>query len=332
MIDFQTPWVLVLIPIVLGLVYFFNRGNKPPSFKFSSVNLARGLPQGLKIYLNQRLFVLRFLAILFFLLALAGPRKILEQAKYKTEGIDIILAIDTSGSMAAEDFKVNGKRVNRLDVVKNVVEEFISKRPDDRIGVVAFARFAYTVCPLTFDQDWLLTNLERIKLGLIEDGTAIGSAIASSVARLRDSHAKSKIIILLTDGVNNAGKISPETAAKMAQALGIRVYTIGAGTKGLVPFPVTDVWGRRGYQNVQINLDDKSLKAIAKTTGAKFFEATDTDSLRAVYGEIDKMEKTEIFQTGYKRYDPLFWIFLLLGMGILFLEIILSRTWLLKIP
>jgi len=332
MIDFQTPWVLIFIPIVLGLAYFFRQSNKQPSFKFSSVSIAKGLSKGAKIYLSQRLFVLRLLAILFFLLALAGPRKILEQARYKTEGIDIILAIDVSGSMAAEDFKINGKRVNRLEVVKNVVEEFISKRTNDRIGVVAFARFAYTVCPLTFDQDWLLTNLDRIKLGLIEDGTAIGSAIASSVARLRDSRAKSKIIILLTDGVNNAGKIQPETAAKMAQALGIRVYTIGAGTKGIVPFPVTDVWGRHGYQNVQIDLDDKSLKMIAQTTGAKFFEATDTDSLRKVYGEIDKMEKVEIFQTGYKRYDPLFWIFLLLGLGILLLEVILSRTWLLKIP
>ncbi|MDD3375384.1 MAG: VWA domain-containing protein [Candidatus Omnitrophica bacterium] len=332
MMEFKDPWILLIAPVVLVLIYFVCQYKRKPTFRFSSGISLQGVLKSFKVKISQNFFVLRLLSILFFLIALAGPRQILEEVQHKTEGIDIVLAIDVSGSMAAEDFKLQNKRVNRLDIVKSVVEEFIDGRKNDRIGIVAFSRFAYTLCPLTLDHDWLLTNLERLKLGLIEDGTAIGSAVASSVARLKNSKAKSKIIILLTDGVNNAGKIDPIEAAKIAEANKIRIYTIGVGTKGLVPFPVKDFWGRTGYQNVEINLDDQTLKEIAKVTSGEYFWAMDTESLRNIYKAIDQLEKTEIEQSGYRDYQQLFWIFLGLGLFVLCVEIILSRTLFLRIP
>ncbi len=330
--EFKSPWIFILLPILLFLVYFFQKKGKEPSFRFSSASLWKGIESGWKVWLGTHVVFLRMICVFFFVCALAGPRLVLEERRYKAEGIDIVLAIDVSGSMAAEDFKIDGKRHNRLYVVKKVVRDFIEERKNDRIGMVTFARFAYTVCPLTFDQDWLIHNLERIRFGLMEDGTAVGSAIASSVARQEDSKAKSKVIILLTDGVNNAGKIDPVSAAEMAKAFNIRIYTIGAGTKGPVPFPVKDFWGRTVYQDVEINLDDQTLKKVAKITGGKFFRAMDTESLKLIYQEINRLEKTEIQQTGYREYRQFFWIFLSLALFALLLEIILTNTIILKVP
>jgi Ca-activated chloride channel family protein len=329
---FKTPWILLLIPLVLALIIFLRKRQKATSFRFPSADIVSSLKPTWKVRFQNVPYGLRLLAIALFLIALAGPRSVLEETVHKTEGIDIVLTIDSSGSMAAEDFILNGKRVNRLAIVKDVVRGFIDERKNDRLGLVTFASLAYTVSPLTTDHAWLLTNLERVDLGLIADGTAIGSAISSSVARLEHSDAKSKVIILLTDGVNNTGKIAPVEAARIAKAFGVKVYTIGAGTKGAVPFPVLDPWGRKFYQQVVIELDEKVLREIADTTGGKYFRATDTESLREIYKEIDALEKIKIEEYGYKEYRELFGYFLIAALLVLCSEIILANTVFLKVP
>ena len=329
---FKDPLILLLIPVILVLLYLAEKKKKYPTFRYSSLQLIRP-KRSWKVVMSQGLVFLRGLVLTLFIIALAGPRLTLERSEITTEGLDIILAVDASGSMAAEDFKIKNQRVNRLAVVKNVVEDFISKRSGDRIGLVVFAKQAYTLCPLTTDYDWLIANLKRVELGIIgEDGTAIGSALASSLGRLDKSQAKSKIIILLTDGVNNAGKIQPLQAAKAASSQGIKIYTIGAGSRGLVPYPVKDLFGRSVYRQVQMDLDEETLQKIAEITQGKYFRATDTASLQNIYDEINKLEKTEIKETGYKEYKQLFGWFLLAGMGLLFLEFILSNTILMRIP
>ncbi|MBI5023963.1 MAG: VWA domain-containing protein [Candidatus Omnitrophica bacterium] len=329
---FKDPWILLFIPVVLIVLYFLARRQRPVNIRFSSKELAAGLPVSWKIRFRHLPAILRAIALALFLAALAGPRAVLKQTLHESEGIDIVLAIDASGSMAAEDFAIGGQRYNRLDVVKNVVREFIDHRSGDRIGLVTFAALAYTVCPLTTDYAWLTTNLERIRLGMITDGTAIGSAINSSLTRFKNSEAKSKVMILLTDGVNNAGEIDPLTAARAAQALGVKIYTIGAGTQGFAPFPVQDVFGRKVYQQVRIDIDEKLLQGIAQATGGKYFRATDTESLRTIYSAIDTLEKTRIEQAGYFEYDELFTRVLLAALMILVIELVLSNTLLLKIP
>ena len=330
--EFKYPWILLLIPFVALFVLWMNRKNKLPSFRFPSVSLLTEIPKSWKIRFTFIPAVVRLAVLVLFVIALAGPRKVLEETTHKSEGIDIVLALDCSGSMAAEDFMINGKRYNRLTIIKNVVKDFIAQRSNDRIALVAFAGLAYTVCPLTTDYDWLLLNMDRLQLGLFEDGTAIGSAISSSVNRLMTSKTKSKIIILLTDGVNNAGKIDPLTAAKIAQTMKMKIYTIGAGSKGYVPFPVKDLFGRTFYQNVPIDLDEDTLKEISRLTNGRYFRATDTESLRHIYQEIDSLEKTEIEQTGYKEYQELFTWFLVGAVVLLVIEIILSNTVFLRIP
>lgn len=332
MIRFQYPWVIAFLPLIAALIFICRRRQKNPSIQFSTLKEARTLARPGRVFFSRCLFGLRVLALLLFFISLVGPERMLEEASYRTEGIDIMLAVDVSGSMAAEDFRLKNKRVNRLDVVKDVAKEFIQRRRHDRIGIVAFAGEAYTVCPLTLDQDWLIQQLDRLDLGLMRDGTAIGYGIASSLNRLRESSAKSKVVILLTDGVNNTGTISPTEAAYMARALEIPIYTIGVGSQGPVPFPMTDAWGRRVYRDVEIDYDAQGLEEIAQMTQGKFFEAADTEALRAIYTKIDELEKAEIIHTGYRLYEPLFGIFLLWALGILAVDIILSRTWLLRIP
>ena len=329
---FKTPWVLIFIPFVLGLLIFVKNRQKPPSLRFSDTRLLSSLGPSWKIRFQSSLRFFRFLAVVLFLTALAGPRSVLEETIHKTEGIDIVLAIDASGSMAAEDFKIDTERLNRLEIVKKVVKDFIGGRKSDRLGLIAFGKYAYTVSPLTTDYAWLKENLERVALGIIPDGTAVGSAIASCVSRLKNSDAKSKIIILLTDGVNNAGKIDPLAAARIAQSYGIKIYTIGAGSKGPVPFPAFDLFGRKIYQTVLVDLDEGMLKKIAGTTGGQYFRATDTESLKKIYGQIDEMEKTKIEEQGYREYKELFDKFLYAALIFLLIEIILGKTVFLKIP
>lgn len=329
---FKTPWLLVLIPIVLAALFWSRARQKEGSVRFSSVSLLSGIPSTWKIRFAFLPFYFRCAVLTLFIIALAGPRSVLEETVHQAEGIDIVLAIDCSGSMAAEDFELNGRRTNRLDVVKKVVADFVQGRKYDRLGLVAFGGVAYTVCPLTTDYSWLNANLERIQLGLIQDGTAIGSAVNMSLLRLKDSKAKSKVIILLTDGMNNAGKIDPLTAAQAAKALGIKIYTIGAGRRGVVPFPVTDLWGRRFYENVKVEIDEAMLKKAAEMTGGQYFRALDTTSLERIYQEIDALEKTKIEEFGYKEYKELFPGVLVLALLLLVVELVLSNTVLLRIP
>jgi Ca-activated chloride channel homolog len=330
--EFKTPLVLVLVIFVPLVLWFLHRRRSGHAFGFSSAQILEAVGGSWKTRFGFIPFALRLLAIALLCFALAGPRKALDESKATTEGIDIVLSIDCSGSMAAEDFQLNGQRQNRLDVIKKVVAEFIDSRKDDRLGLVAFGGRAYTVCPLTTDRNWLQANLERIKIGLVEEGTAIGSGIASSLSRFKDSEAKSKIIVLLTDGSNNAGKIDPLSASKTAAAMGIKIYTIGAGTKGYAPFPVQDMFGRKFYQNVQVDIDEDTLQKIAETTKAKYYRATDTESLRQVYKDIDRLEKTKIEHSGYREYQELFGYFVTLALIFLGLELILINSLFLKIP
>ncbi|MBF0594398.1 MAG: VWA domain-containing protein [Candidatus Omnitrophica bacterium] len=329
---FKSPWVLILIPFVLAGVIVFCWRRKGPSFLFSSGSLVEGLKVSWRVRFSRMPFFLRLITIALFMLALAGPRSPLGEAQHQAMGINIVLVMDVSTSMAAEDFTLNGKRASRLDVVKSVMHDFIRKRPADRIGLIAFGSKPYTVSPLTTDHAWLESNLDRVKFGLMEDGTAIGSAIASAVNRLKDVEGKSKVVVLMTDGINNAGKIDPLTAAKAAQAKGVRVYTIGTGSRGLVPYPAVDMFGRTVYQNVQIDIDEDILKKISSTANGAYFRATDTTELKGIYDQIDTMEKVKIDETGFRLYDEHFDRFLLAGLLVLLIEVLLSRTVFLRIP
>lgn len=299
---------------------------------FPELEILRGFKESFRLKLSKKIFILRLAVVILIVLALSRPQSALTHSKIESEGIDIVLAIDTSTSMLAEDFRLSGRRQNRLEVVKSVVKDFIRDRSSDRIAIVAFAGRAYMVCPLTIDQSWLTQNIERIKIGMIEDGTAIGSGIAASLNRLKDTKAKSKVIILLTDGRNNAGDISPQAAAEAAKALNIKVYTIGAATTGLAPYPVKDFFGNTVYQSVRIDIDEEQLKDIALKTNARYFRATDTSSLRDIYKEIDRLEKTLIEERAYLEYKELFAYFLIPAIGLLLLEGISANTALRQIP
>lgn len=329
---FKDPWAFALIALIPLMMLFAARRGKAASFIFSSEEMLKGLKSTVRARMSSIPIILRAIAIALIICAFARPQAILEGAKTVSDGVDIVLALDTSTSMLAEDFKIGGKRMNRYDVVKEVVKEFISKRKDDRIAMVAFAARAYTVCPLSTDYSWLFENLDRVRVGMIEDATAVGSAIASSVNRLRTSKTKSKIVILLTDGVNNAGTISPLLAAEAAKALKIKVYTIGVGSKGLVPYPLKDIYGRTVYQNIPIEIDETSLKRIADITGGKYYRAGDTETLRSIYDDINRLEKSNIEHYGYRETNELFIYFLIPGLILLAFEILMANTLFFKIP
>jgi Ca-activated chloride channel family protein len=330
--NFQSPLFFLLLPLLLAAGYYYKKKYSAAAFIFPTEESLQGLKPSLKTGLAKNLFVLRIVSLCCIVFALARPQAPIEESKIQTEGIDIVLAIDVSSSMRACDFTLAGKRANRLQVVKDVVKDFIKARENDRIGLVAFAAGAYTVSPLTLDYAWLLQNIERIKIGMIEDGTAIGLGLSSALRRLKDTQAKSKVVILLTDGRNNTGDISPALAAEMAKVLGIKVYTIGAGTKGLAPYPVRDFFGNTVYKPIKIDIDEDTLKDIAAKTEGRYFRATDTASLRKTYSEINGMEKTPIEEKGYLQYRQLFTVFLAAGLIFLLVEIILGNTLLKRIP
>jgi len=271
-------------------------------------------------------------ALVLLIIALMRPREGVEKTRVHTEGVDIVLALDVSGSMAAEDFSIGGRRQNRLTVVKEVVREFIQNRKNDRIGVVVFGGRAYTLCPLTLDQGMLLQFLDRAQIGFVEDGTAIGDGITTALNRIRMTKAKSKVLILLTDGVQNAGKIDPKTAAEVAQAVGVKIYTIGVGSKGAVPFPMRDAAGRTFYQLIDIDLDEELLQTVAQTTGGLYFRATDTEALEAIYRRIDALEKTKIESNVYVQYRERFVPYGVTAMIIILLEVALGQTLLRTLP
>ncbi len=330
---FHDPLILLLIVIILPpLVYFYFYSRKSNQVPFSSVETLKRLKPSFAQRHRYIPGILRTVSIVLIIIALARPQSGNEQTKVLTEGIDIVLAVDVSGSMLAEDFEINGKRYNRLYVIKQVVKDFIQRRNNDRIGLVVFAGLPYTQCPMTLDYGMLLQLLEKIDIGMVEDGTAIGSAIASSVDRLRNTKTKSKVIILLTDGRNNAGEIDPFTSAEVAKAFGIKIYTIGAGTKGLAPFPAVDLFGNRVMKQVKIDIDDNALQEIAKITDGRYYRATDTKSLLEIYNHIDLLEKTETEVTQYTEYSELFHYFLLPAFALLLCELGLKKTKFRKIP
>ncbi len=329
---FHNVWFLILIPVSAGVLVLCERKRKRTAFLFSSGELVRGLLPTVRVRMRHYMFVLRIIIVCLVIIALSRPQSLLEESQVEREGIDIVLALDTSTSMLAEDFTLHGSRVNRLAAVKDVVKKFVNNRQSDRIGLVVFAAGAYTLAPMTLDYGWLVHNLDRARIGMIEDGTAIGSGIAVALNRLKKSEAKGKVLILLTDGRNNAGKISPETAAEAAQALGIKIYTIGAGTKGLAPYPVKGVFGNTVYRQVKIEIDEDTLKKIADKTGARYYRATDTESLQKIYDEINRIEKSPIKERGYREYRELFPWFLVPAFFLLLLEILLKNTLLRRIP
>lgn len=332
MFHFSHPEVLWLLVLIPPLAFLKGRRGVATAIRYSTTQTARALAVARKSKAGKWLGTLRMLALGLLIVALARPQIVHGTSEVEASGIDILLAVDVSGSMEALDFHIKGEPVNRIDVVKKVVSKFIEERPNDRIGLVAFAGRPYMVSPLTLDHNWLQQRLETINTGMVEDGTAIGSAIASGVNRLRDQKAKSKIVILLTDGMNNAGKISPLTSAEAAGALGIKVYTIGAGSRGEVPVPVTDQFGNRQLVTARVDIDEDTLKKVARMTGAHYYRATDTDSLGRIYNEINKLETTTRKIKKFEHRNEVFpWVAIpaLLFLGI---ELTLAHTRFRRLP
>ena len=325
---FAYPWVLwslLLIPVLVA-VYWKRRQKMVTEMTFSSLQPFDHTPRSLREKLHDVPVALRLFALALFIIALARPQSVSSKENVSTEGIDIVLLLDISGSMIAEDFTPN-----RIEAAKQVAAEFIDGRANDRIGLVIFSAQSFTQCPLTTDYPVLKSLLKEVKNGMIEDGTAIGLAIANGVNRLKDSQAKSKVMILLTDGVNNRGEIDPLTAAKIAATFGIRIYTVGVGAQGDAPYPVQTPFGIQ-RRMIPADLDEKSLTMIAEMTGGKYFRATDNRKLKAIYKEIDQMERSKIEVTAYKRYSELFYGWVGGGLLVLLLEVGLGATVLRKIP
>ena len=323
---FAHPWVLLLLLVIPLLAWLKGKFGGTAGVTFSNTSMLAKIGNRRRSRAGAFLAALTYLALVLFIVALARPQLGRVTTRVQATGVDIMLVLDVSRSMLAEDFTIGNRRANRIDAVKLVTEQFIRERPNDRIGLVAFAGRPYLVSPLTLDHDWLIRNLERLRIGLVEDGTAIGSAIASAANRLKDKEAKTKLIVLLTDGDNNAGKVQPLTAAEAAKALGIRIYTIGAGTEGEAPFPLTNQFGRTVYRNVLVKFDEKTLQEIAAMTSGQYFRATDTNSLRTIFGEIDKLEKSKVEVEKTAQYRDLFMWFLIPGLACLALETLLSQT------
>ncbi|MDK9705465.1 MAG: VWA domain-containing protein [Desulforhopalus sp.] len=318
----QLLWLLALLPL---LAVLHGQRGAAPALLFSSTSLAATLAGARKARPGSLLLLIRLAVLALLILALARPQQGNTTAEIKASGIDIILAVDVSGSMEAMDFTLDGKSANRLAVVKKVVDEFIDQRPNDRIGLLAFAGRPYLVSPLTLDHDWLRKRLESLSLGMVEDGTAIGSAIGSGINHLRDQKSKSRLLILLTDGINNAGSVPPLVAAEAAETLGIKVYTIGAGTRGEATLPVTDSMGRRRLVRAKVDIDEDTLTKVAEKTGAVYFRATDTASLAKIYDEINTMETTTKTIKKFEEYRELMPFLVAAALLLLGMEIFLAR-------
>lgn len=319
-------WLLALIaPMIAYYVWRVRQGGA--AIQISTVEGVLRAPKSVRYYLRHVPFVLRTAAYALLVVALARPQNIEQNVRTSTEGIDIMLSIDVSGSMLARDFKPD-----RITAAKEVAASFISDRVGDRLGLVAFAGEAFTQSPLTTDQSTLQTLLARIRSGLIEDGTAIGNGLATAINRLRESEAKSKVIILLTDGINNRGEIAPMTAAEIARAQGIRVYTIGVGSRGTAPYPAVDMFGNMTFINQKVEIDEKTLTEIARLTGGRYFRATDKEKLQAIYDEINQLEKSRVEVTERITYHELFLGWVLAALALLTAELLLSNLVLKRIP
>lgn len=316
-------WALLLLPVILGFYLFRYFSRRRATLTFSSVDSLSGLSGNWKAHFHWLGLALFLGGITLLILALARPQNKLTTIERNAEGIDIVMVLDMSSSMRAEDLKPN-----RFEAAREVAKQFVDKRISDRIGLVTFAMKSFTVCPPTLDYRLMKQLLDEVQMGVIEDGTAIGMGIATAINRLKDSEAKSKIIILLTDGQNNAGEIDPVTAADLAVTYGIKIYTIGAGTRGTAPYPVQDpIFGRR-YQNIQVNIDEEMLTSVAELSGGRYYRATDTEQLISIYEEIDLLEKSKVEEIIYTDYEDRYPLYLGLAFGLLFVGFLTDKVWL----
>lgn len=325
---FVHPYFLLLLLALPVLAWLRGRRGQQTAFLYSSVQLVKPVADMSMWNTGKILRALRWVLLAFFIVGLARPQWVESETSVRASGVDIVVALDLSSSMACEDrgFVLKGQRANRLAIAKDVLEKFIAKRPSDRIGIVAFAGRAYIAAPLTLDHNFLQQVLPRLNLGTIEDSTAIGSALSTSVNRLRDLKSKSKIVILMTDGQNNAGNIPPLTAADAAQALAVKVYTIGIGSHGMAEMPVRTIFGQTVYQPVPEDLDETTLQGIAQKTGGRYYRGDSSDTLRKIYDDIDRLEKTEIETKKYVRVDEIFQWAAIPGAFLLAMELLLANT------
>ncbi|PID60513.1 MAG: aerotolerance regulator BatA [Ignavibacteriae bacterium] len=325
---FAYPYLLLLLLIIplLIFLYWYRLKKKTTAVTYSNLQIFSEMKKTLRERLVHLPFILRILGLTMLLIALARPQSFSSGENVYTEGIDVAMLLDISGSMLAEDFKPN-----RLEAAKKVIDDFVAGRITDKIGLVVFASQSFTQCPLTIDYPVLRNLLKEIRSGIIEDGTAIGTAIANGVNRLKESKAKSKVLILLTDGINNSGEIDPITAAQIAKKFGIRIYTVGVGTIGEAPYPFQTPFGKR-YQMVPVEIDEKVLQEVAKITDGKYFRATNNKKLQEIYENIDMLEKTKVEITSYRKAKELFYNWLLVGLILILFELILSKTYLRKLP
>jgi Ca-activated chloride channel family protein len=322
--------LLLLLPL---LAWLKGRRGQPPAFLYSAVRLVEGLTRARRSRAGAFLAALRWLVLALFIVALAQPRLMKSATTVKASGVDIVAALDMSGSMISEDFVVRGQRVNRFNMARAVLKQFIEQRPNDRIGLVVFAAQSFIATPLTLDHDFLQENLDRLEIGTINaDQTAIGDALTTALNRLRELKSKSKIVILMTDGQNNAGKVDPLTAMQAAQALGVKVHAIGIGTRGMAPMPVFMGGRKVGYQQQPVDIDEDTLQKIADKTGGKYYRADNAERFRQIYAEIDKLEKTEAVINKFAQFDELFPWFVTCGLALLLVEVALGQTLFRRLP
>jgi Ca-activated chloride channel homolog len=340
-LTFAQPWFLLLLAAIPLLAWFRGKSGPAAALTFSSTASLRSLGKSSAARAGKFLRALMLVSLAFFAVAMARPQLGKSLTQVEASGIDILLALDVSGSMLTKDFTIGGEQATRIDAIREVTRKFIEGRPNDRIGIIAFAGRPYVVSPMTLDHDWLLKNLERVKIGLVEDGTAIGSGMAAAANRLNDKRSKSHVIVLLTDGENNTGKIPPNTAAEAIKALKIHLYAIGAGINGIAPTPVfnpqtgkpiTDMFGNVMYQNQRVHFNESGLKEVARIADGQFYRATDTQSLERIFADIDKLEKTTVSVKKYQQYRDLFPLCIATGLGLLIAQLLLSQTIWKKLP
>ena len=321
-IEFANPkllWLLLLVPLAI-LWYVVRHKKQEASVRFSDLSGLAKLPKSWKPYLRHLLFALKLAALALLIVALARPQSSSTNSTSNIEGIDIVMAMDVSGSMLARDLKPD-----RLTAAKRVASDFVNDRPGDRMGLVIFSGESFTQVPLTTDHGVMLNMLAEMKNGLIDDGTAIGDGLATAISRLKDSEAISKVVILLTDGMNNAGSVDPYTAAEMAKLFGVRVYTIGVGSYGTAPYPVQTPFGTQ-IQQMKVEIDEKLLTTIANSTGGRYYRATSNQKLDEIYTEIDKLERSKIEVTEFRRLHEEFYPLAAWALALLLLEFLLRKT------
>lgn len=340
-LTFARPWLLLLLLAIPLLAYLRGKPGATAALIFSSTSALAAIGKHSASRAGKILRTLLFATLALFVIALARPQLGKSLTQVEASGIDIMLVLDVSNSMLTKDFTIGGEEATRLDAVREVTRKFIEARPNDRIGIIAFGTQPFVVSPMTLDHDWLLQNLERVRIGLIEGSTAIGSAMSSAGNRLNDKHSKSRAIVLLTDGDNNAGKIPPNTAAEALKALHIKLYAVGIGTNGIAPFPVmdgrtgrvvTDAVGNVLYQSVPVSFNEAGLKEVARIADGQFYRATDIKSLEMIFRDIDKMEKSTVSVKKYQQYRDLFPLCIMSGVGLLLAQLVLSQTIWKKLP